>query len=67
MEESGSSLASLIVKKTVDRLQESIHEIEALEKLYEADAPFITQMLDDFKKEALESFAVYSRSVTKLK
>ena len=65
MEESGSSLASLIVKKTVDRLQESIHEIEALEKLYEADAPFIMQMLGDFKKEALESFTAYSRSVTK--
>lgn len=62
IEESGSSLASLMVKKTVDRLQESIHEIESLEKLYGADAPFVTQMLDDFKKESLESLAVYSRS-----
>ncbi len=62
IEESGSSLASLIVKKTVDRLQSSIHEIESLEKLYGADASFVTQMLDDFKKEALESLAVYSRS-----
>jgi len=67
IEESGSSLAALIVKKTVDRLQESIHEIESLEKLYEADAPFVAQMLDDFKKEALESFTTYSRSVTEPK
>jgi DNA-binding transcriptional regulator GbsR (MarR family) len=40
---------------------------ESLEKLYEADAPFVTQMLNDFKKDAFESFAVYSRSVTESK
>jgi DNA-binding transcriptional regulator GbsR (MarR family) len=67
IEESGSSLASLIVKKTVGRLQESIHEIESLEKLYGSDAPFVTQMLDDFRKEALENLAVCNRSVIESK
>ncbi len=50
--EEGSSLASLSIKKSIDRLEESIREIDSLLILYNSDSPDMTKMLKKFKKEA---------------
>jgi DNA-binding transcriptional regulator GbsR (MarR family) len=50
--EKGSSLASLAIRKTADRLEESIREIDNLLVLFNSDVPEMTKMLKKFKKEA---------------
>jgi len=50
--EKGSSLASLSIKKTIDRLEESMREIDTLIALLNTDSPEMIKMLNKFKNEA---------------
>lgn len=50
--EEGSSLASLSIKKTIDRLEESIREIDTLLVILNPETPEMPKMLSKFKHEA---------------
>ncbi|NHJ15164.1 MAG: hypothetical protein EAX95_15890 [Candidatus Thorarchaeota archaeon] len=54
IEDKVSSIVSLGIKKTIDKLEDSITEMESIKNLYRSDAPHVAKMMDGFLKEARE-------------
>ena len=65
IEEGVTSLVSLGIKMTVDKLEESIRDIETLKEVYGHDAPFIARMLDDFRRETKATIGNLKQATTK--
>ncbi len=55
IDDSGSSLLSLGIRKMVDRLEDLVSQINVLMGIYGDDAPHIIRMLKNFKTDAQKS------------